>query len=80
MIANGEACFGGLYLPHQVTTQMKIQPPTVTIVINLIFDLSARDRLIASHAYVTGSVTGKNMCGQQHRQPTVLDARADAQP
>src|SRR5690348_2677399 len=73
-------CFSALYLPHCITTHMEAEPRPVTIVVKLIFDLSARDRLIASRAYVTRSVTGKNTSRHHHRQPTVLDALADAQP
>jgi hypothetical protein len=63
-----------------VTTQVETKRTTVTIVSKLVFDLRARDWLIARNAYMAGSIAGVDSGRHHHRQPTVLDALADAQP
>jgi hypothetical protein len=63
-----------------MTTQVETKRPTVATVRKLIFDLRAGDRLIASNAYLAGSIARVDSGRHHHRQPTVRDALADARP
>ena len=73
-------CLDALQLPHDVTAHMKVQSLPVLVVSNVILDLSFRDRLGTSGTELVRSITSANLFGHYHRQVTVLDKLADAQP
>jgi hypothetical protein len=47
--------------PHDMTTHVETKPLAITIVGNLVFNLRARDWLIARDAYVAKSITGETL-------------------
>lgn len=68
-----------LDLPHRMTTQVEAKPLAV-IVTDFIFDLIARDRLVAHGAHVARSSAGVDLRRPYRRQPTIFDALSGAQP
>jgi hypothetical protein len=67
---------GALYLPHHMATQMETELGVVTTVSDLVFDLRARDWLIACNAYVARSVAAKHVVGTiTGRRPVAVRSR-----
>ena len=54
------ACLSALHLPHNVATQVEAQLPARAVVLAVVFDFSALDRLIARDAQISRTVTSED--------------------
>ena len=53
-------CLSALHLPHNVATQVEAQLPARAVVLAVVFDFSALDRLIARDAQISRTVTSED--------------------
>lgn len=73
----GRAC--ALYLPHHIAAEVKVQLPAGAIVLDFVFDVLLRDRLIASDAYVPLAIASADAVRYATRQLAVMNSLFNAQ-